>query len=266
MGSDLAYRADQLPIPSSLPELPLILAAHGDIAKMKEIDTRSGSGDIPLVSLDEVGLNQARAVKGWLDEFTILMEEISKEHWLLAAYHTILGVKRADGQLVLALRQTLDCWVRLHNQGRQFLLKAVTVGDTTLDDQALDRAIDDLALGKEPFGIFGFLKGGLRANIEQISIEGRAPKEANEWVEIRDYRAWLREAHAFLGRWSAIARVIGAPNLSHEDDLLRHGRLVDGIWRALSDIDHYRTTLSKLFPYGVDVSEILHHGRSQLVD
>lgn len=264
LGNNLIHRTDGLPNPASLPDLPRILAAHGELARINEIDSLSDSGEIPFMSLEEVGLNHARAVKGWLDEFAVLMEEVSTEAWLLGAYHTLLGVKRTDSQAVAALRQALDSWVRLHDQGRQFSLKAVTVGEAPLDDQAFDRALDDLASGKQPFGLFGFLKGGLKARIEKVSIEGRAPGAAEEWVEIRAYRVWQREANAFLSRWSAIARVIGAPGLSHEDDLFRLGRLVDGIWRVLSDVEHHRVALRKLFPYGIDVDEVLHHGRCQL--
>ena len=236
LGCDLIYSIEDLPNPASLPDLPLVLAAHGEVARIYEIDSRSDSGEIPFMSLEQVGLDHAREVKGWLDEFAVLMEEVSAEAWLVGAYHTLLGVKRADVQVVAAVRQAFDSWVRLNDQGRQFSLMAVTVGDAPLDDQAFDRVLDDLASGKRPFGLFGFLKGGLKTRIEKVSIEGRTPAGPQEWNQVRSYRAWQREANAFLGCWSAIARVIGAPGLSHEDDLFRLGRIVADIGRRCSAI------------------------------
>ena len=59
-----------------------------------------------------------------------------------------------------------------------------------VEDPALDKALEDLAVGRRPFGIFSMFKGGLKAKVEIISIEGRPPSNPEDWRVIRSYRSW----------------------------------------------------------------------------
>jgi hypothetical protein len=54
------------------------------------------------------------------------------------------------------------------------------------EDPALDKALEDLAAGRRPFGIFPMFKGGLKAKVGTISIEGRSPSSPNDWVIFGD--------------------------------------------------------------------------------
>jgi hypothetical protein len=170
---------------------------------------------------------------------------------------------RSSGPLT-ALKEALVAWVEIQRQGHQYELQAVVCNH--LDDPALDKALEDLAAGRKPFGVFSMFKGGLKAKIEKIGLEGRHPSGANDWIVIQRFRAWQQEASRFLGRWSGIARAIEAPVLPAEwekarPELLRLGRLVDHLHGFHSDVDVYRRAIRKLFPYGVDADEVLHQGR-----
>jgi hypothetical protein len=258
---DLIYDTDTLPDPSSRPDLARVIAAHGELGRVDELETATKSGEIPHIQPD---LRTARALRDWIVGFADFMGEIGKEPWLLDIYHLLLGLKRVDPAPLSALREALPVWAEIHRQGREYELQAIACDH--VDDPAFDDALEDLAAGRRPFGIFSMFKGGLKAKIENTSIEGRSPSNPEDWVVIRRYRTWQQEAHRFVGRWGGIARAIEMPVLPTEwkqarPELLRLGRLIERVHGLHGDVDVYRQAIRTLFPYGVDADEVLHHGR-----
>lgn len=272
LGADIAYTADDLPRIDAFPQIARILAAHGELARLGEIDGRAGSGEILYMSIDgDAGLRQAQEMKEWLEDFRTQFEGISRELWLLPLYHSLLGARRIDEPALTVLRQTLRDWVETYRRGREFQLRAIYLGDLLLDDPAFERALLDLAArGKKRFGFFSFFKGGLKERVESIRIEGRAPASQDEWQIILDYRVWQRKAREFIGRWGGVAHGLGVPALPSEFDaalpeLFRLGRPIEALWRFVEEAEARMTALSRLFPYGIDPKEVIHHGRCEKV-
>src|SRR5690242_17445950 len=116
----------------------------------------------------------ARLLCDWILAFDRLMDEVRQEQWLLGAYHALLGLKPLDTAALVALKQALALWSDLHRRGGDFELKALVCHDG--DDPAFDKALEDLAAGRKPFGVFSMFKGGLKAKIDGCGIEGRRPK------------------------------------------------------------------------------------------
>jgi hypothetical protein len=201
LSDDLIYDADTLPDPSSLPDLARVIAAHGQLGRIDELEAAAKSGEIPYMRPD---LQTARSLRDWVVGFADFMEEVGNEPWLLGIYHVLLGLKRVDPAPLTALKEALLLWVELHRQGREYDLQAVICDHA--EDPTLDRALEDLTAGRRPFGIFSMFKGGLKAKVETISIEGRSPSNPDDWQVVRRYRAWQQEAHRFVGRWGGIAR------------------------------------------------------------
>jgi hypothetical protein len=261
LSDDLIYDADTLPDPSSLPDLARVIAAHGQLGRIDELEAAAKSGEIPYMRPD---LQTARSLRDWVVGFADFMEEVGNEPWLLGIYHVLLGLKRVDPAPLTALKDALLLWVELHRQGREYDLQAVICDHA--EDPTLDRALEDLTAGRRPFGIFSMFKGGLKAKVETISIEGRSPSNPDDWQVIRRYRAWQQEAHRFVGRWGGIARAIDASVLPAEwerarPELLRLGRLIERVHGLHRDVDVYRQVIRNLFPYGIDADEVLHYAR-----
>jgi very-short-patch-repair endonuclease len=271
LGTDIAYAADDLPKLAAFPQMATILAIHGELARMGEIDGRVGSGELLYMSIGaEVGLPEAHETKQWLENFHAWFEQIQCEIWLLSIYHNLLGVKGIDEPALTVLRQALADWIELHTQGLEFRLQAINFGDLPFDDQAFDRAVSDLAAGRKPFGLFSLFKGGLKERIEHVQIEGRAPASPDDWQVIREYRVWHRKAREFIGRWDGVARGLGVPALPSDFDaalpeLSRLGPLIEALRGFVNEAETRSTTLSLLFPYGIDPKDVIHHGRCEKV-
>lgn len=266
LARDLSYEVSTLPCPDQLPELPRVLAAHGELTRINSIEARSNAGEIPFMSLEgNIGLDGAKDARDWVHALAEAMDAMKTERWLFDVYHMLIGLKRVDEAAAGALKGALGNWLGLYSRGRDFSLKAVIISGPD-GDQAFDKALEELAAGRQPFGVFSFFKGGLKSKIEAVRIEGRQPETADDWGIVHGCRVWQHQAVNFLGRWGGVARAVGAPPLptdwsEAEGELLRLGRLVERIWALHEQIEAYRQTLKSLFPYGLDLDEALHHGQ-----
>src|SRR5579883_2704822 len=266
----LDYEVATLPDPADLPDLPKILAAHHELGRLKAIVARSQSGEIPFMTLEGgVDIDGARRAETWMRSFAALMSNIENEQWLFEVYHMLIGLKRPDEQTMATVKSSLGVWLNLYSRGRDYSLKGIVISGPEAD-KAFDKALEDLAAGKKPFGVFSFLKSALKAKIDSVRLEGRAPADAADWSVVHNYRSWQQQVLAFLGRWSGVARAIGAPVLpsewaAAEAEILRLGRFVEQVWAIHEEVDAHRKTLRALFPYGLDLDEALHHGRCEKV-
>jgi very-short-patch-repair endonuclease len=264
---DILYQRSDLPRRAELPELPRILAAHGELARIGEIERRTATGAVPLMLFEgEAAIDEARATKAWLEDFAERFEEVRAESWLLKIYHTLLGRHRVDEAALALLRSAFEDWTRLYRRGRDLTVMGIAFGDESLDDDAFNRALTELAGGRKPFGLFAFGKSEVKRRIEKIQIEGRSPLSPGDWRVIVEYRGWRRSTRAFAARWSNIARGLGVPGLPEDpatalSEFFRIGRLIETVRRFADEVEVRAAALSRLFPYGLDPKEALHHGR-----
>lgn len=261
LGIDLAYSRSDLPDPSILPELPRVIAAHGDLVREREIEAAARSGRLPVMRPEP---ERARKLRDWLKEFRALFDELEKEPWLVDAWRALIGVRRMETDHRTAVQSAFETWSDLFRRGRTFEIKALSCHHE--DDAAFDKALQDLSEGRNPFGIFSFGKGSAKAKVEACKYEGRKPTTVDEWIVIRQYRTWQKEGKRFIGRWEGIARAVSFGSLPSDweqgkSDFLRIGRVVERIFGLHRDIDVYHAEIKALFPYDVDPDEVLHHGR-----
>ena len=266
LAGDLAYSADALPTTAAFPPLASIVAAHGELARISEIEGRESSGDIPFMVLNEtVGLDQARQTLSWLRDLQGFMDEVNLEPWAFDIYKILVGVKRVEEHLQSRLRDEIETWTKLHAAGAEFLVRDVNLDHLPVEEPALDKAIDDYSAGRSPFGVFSMFKGGLKAILERVEIEGRKPTSSKDWAVVRDYRSWQKETMRFAARWSGFAKAIGAPTLPTEwqiahAEFTRMGRVVRLARQLHQSGAEHRRTLEALFPYGIDAEETVLHG------
>jgi hypothetical protein len=66
LANDLCYTTDALPDPDALPELPRVIAAHGELGRVEEIEAASRAGRIPYMEPDP---DAARWLCDWIVGF-----------------------------------------------------------------------------------------------------------------------------------------------------------------------------------------------------
>ncbi len=267
LAGDMAYSVDMLPSQTMLPPLASVVAAHGELARISEIEGRESSGDIPFMVIDDmIGLDHARRTLDWLRDLKKFLDDADLEPWAFDIYQILLGVKLVEDHLLERLQDEVEKWSKLHLAGDEFLVRNLKVDHPPVDEPALDKAIDDYIAGRSPFGVFSMFKGGLKTTLERIEIEGRKPTTPVDWAVVREYRLWQKETARFIGRWTGLARAVGAPTFSTEWDtaaaeFMRMGRLVCRAWQFHQNETEHRRTLKALFPYGVDAEEAVLYGR-----
>jgi len=271
LGADLIYASEQLPDPASLPDAARLLAAHGALTKEAETEAQAVRGELPYVSLAlPNAADLIRQTHGWLEGLAGWLDEIEAgDHgWVLVAYRILLGAKPADPVERRLLASLLEEWSRLQAEGRGHALFGIET-PAPPGDAAFDAAVEKLARGEKPFGLFG--GGALKAQLAQVRVAGSAPSlkppaEQDSWKRVRDWRRWQREVQAFVGRWNAASRLLGLAGLPADfsaacDELLRLGLLVERAHALHREAPEHLAAIGQLFPHGVDAREVVIFGR-----
>jgi very-short-patch-repair endonuclease len=271
LGADLVYPAAHLPDPVALPDVARLLATHGALAREAETEAKALQGDLPYVSLATPNAAELiRQTHTWLERLAGWLDEIgaSKRAWVLVAYQILLDAKPADPAARQSLRTLLGEWARLQAEGRAYALLGIET-PVTPGDVAFDTAVEKLARGEKPFGLFG--GGALKAQLAQVRIAGSTPSpkatSAQEaWKQVQGWRRWQKEVQAFLGRWNAASRVLDLASLPAEfqagsDELLRLGSLVERAHALHQEAPQRLTIIGGLFPHGVDAREVVVFGK-----
>jgi very-short-patch-repair endonuclease len=267
LGSDLVYHLEDYPSLEALPEASQILAAHAELGRLTQLEQQISEGDLPIMALDsDAALEEARALREWVQEFAQFYQAIEAESWLLRLYQIFLGDQKTDPLIWPEMEKALDEWIALHEEGRSFRIRGISLPEIELTDVAFDRALEKLAQGKNPFGLMPALfKSRLRQKINEVLHGGQAPKEPQQWQEVLAYRRWTKTLDAFGKRWQSIAKEFEAPTFedernARESAFFRLGALIAQLKVTLASLDDKRASLSRLFPYGVDPKKVLHEG------
>ena len=274
LGADLAYPAAALPDPAALPGTAALLAALASLARDTETASRAASGDLPFVSLAVPGAAEAiRDIHAWLEALGAWFDEVSAggHAWVLVAYEILLDARAADRAAKQALRDLCADWAMLQAEGRSLVIKGIETSAPP-GDQAFDTAVEKLARGEKPFGLFA--ASTLKAQLASVRVAGAAPSvkppAPAEWQVVKDFRAWQRQLQAFIGRWNAAAPVMGLSPLPTDweagrGEVLRLGSLVERLRIFHEEAPRRLTVIAALFPHGVDAREVVVLGKVAVV-
>jgi very-short-patch-repair endonuclease len=259
LGPDIVYPIEHICDPDILPDVPRLLAAHETLVRERKYEMRSSAGDLPFVSFSQaVGMEQARTLHGWLSDLRTWAEDIAPvAPWLKELYRLLVGAKPATDVIRDGLRQLSREWATLWNESQPFVLRGIELPGAAATDPAFTSALDALAAGRKPFGLFSFGQSGLKGKVEAVRIDGAAPSGPEAWSCIRDYIAWQRRVQGFTSRWSAAAKAGEFPPFPGDAEaagtqLLQMGHLVDRLHRFHIDAAVKLEQLASLFPYAVD--------------
>ena len=272
LGADIVYRADKLPDVTMLPDIPNVLAAHQALARERDFDGRAATGDLPMPSFGErAGVDDARSLLAWLAALGAWWDEAAQsEGWLQDFYRLLLGVVASESAVRTGLRHLCAEWTSLIKEGRDYILRGIEFSGVAPGDGPFDAAVDALASGRRPFGLLSIGKTKLRAAIDGVRIDGRAPGNAQDWNTIHEYRRWQKRAHTFIGQWSSAARAVGLPQLPGDweqgcQEFHRVGRLIEQLHEFHLEAEARIAGIVALFPYGVDAQRVVYYGETALI-
>ena len=258
LGPDLAYTAEEVPDPAKLPDVPRLLVAHEALVRERKYELRSAAGDLPFVSFGpRAGMEQARTLHAWLKDLATWAEETAlSAPWLVELYRLLVGAKATSEAIREGLKQLCREWSELWTESQAFALRDVQLSVEGCD-AAFTSAMEALAAGRKPFGLFSFGQSSLKSRIEAVRIDGAPPSTTEGWSCVRDYISWQRRAEAFANRWAAAAKAGDFPKLEGPagttgSELWKIGGLVDRLRRFHTEASQKLEHLEILFPYGVD--------------
>ena len=266
LGADILYSSHQLPEHATLPDVPRLLAAHGALVHERQVEARSAAGDLPHVSFGPgAGMDEARSLHAWLVALEAWAKEIGPDApWLADLYRMLVGAKPVNEMVRDGIRKLCFEWAGIYAESQTFILRGIELPGVAALDLSFDAAVEALAGGRKPFGLFSFGQSALKAKIEAARVDGLSPGGGESWACIRDYRTWQQRAQNFMGRWSAAAKALDFPVLVGDADvtgsqLVQFGILVERMHQFHSDAPAKLALVAALFPYGVDPQRVVFY-------
>ncbi|MBU6145195.1 MAG: DUF559 domain-containing protein, partial [Paenibacillaceae bacterium] len=121
--------------------------------------------------------------------------------------------QRAQAQPLVAVAQTLIADIRTLAQRRSlFLERPIDAPSELAADAALVDAVQLLAQGKQPFGLFGMLgKKHHKQLLDAVRILGAPPQKPEQWAHVAAYVDWQQTLSSVTMRWTALAPDFGWP-------------------------------------------------------
>ncbi len=95
----------------------------------------------------------------------------------------------------------------------EFLMHPVSVPDEIFDNPKAIEAIKNAALTGKPFGLLSFGAAEAKRHIQRVTIDGRAPVSAEEWVHVNRFIILHGQVRAFCIRWNGVTELLSIPPL-----------------------------------------------------
>lgn len=256
---DLYYLAGAatLPTPDMLPGASELIAAHraalADAAR-PGLDTSRA----PIMARDtDDADDQARKLRHALTELDNWLARLPE--WARLRYCQLVASRFAPASTPASISRpgALD-EIRLFMEAAKPLRPARSSWPKwPSDPDVFWQAVASLAAGRNPLGFGGALfKRQLKAELEEVTLEGKRPESARDWQQIADTRLW-RDTYEALRRKLGDA---GAPYLTGSiDDPVVASAALEETMAIATAIDRQAAIsarlaeqLLSLFPYGID--------------
>ena len=268
LGKDIIYPVEGLPEPALLPTLGVIISAHEELTIGTRGDNEIQSGKVPLMALTkESDISDARELLVFLKSIDALSRVRSQSEWFSAFANVALRHINEGNSIAEKILSLISDWIGLGKKGEEFVARRVDVGAHPKDEE-LTAAVDALCIGKNPYGFVPIGKSGLKAKVGQIFIEGRPPKNKDDWVVIKNCRGWLIEVDTYLVAWRACGAEAKLP--PHHESLSKAAPFMvlktDEMaisHRVFANIARYKEIAKRLAPYGFDWTEIFDNGKTE---
>lgn len=216
LGSNLAYFGTTLPDLAKLPDSSRLYQAHQDLQHYEELKRMEETAELPRLIVTESSIAAARKLIEDLKAFEELLQELdeSQAPWLDTLQSAMRKSRNAEVLEIFAkLKSDIAGAVLVR---KQFLERPIEGHEPLLDEPELMEALDNLTMGKKPFGLAGlFGKADAKRKLDAITVTGAKPSNPEEWLHIKAYTLFLQGTKKLISRWNSLAQEIHLPNFDN---------------------------------------------------
>ena len=258
----LSYLGHKVPQLEDFPPAQTLIQVHQDLAQESQLQHKESTGEVPrLLDASVQTLEQAQALVEHLEHLQALRTQLATaEHgWVAAMQAYLMRNPNAD---VLALFDSLKAEIEEALGGRKaFVARPVSLSFEPQAQPEVVAAIDNLALGRRPFGLSGLIgKGSQKQLLDAIVVLGSKPQNDQDWAHVQAFVRFQQVGRTLLLRWNALAAEMPLPTLEADaEQLLAATRAIeqyDNIIRAEHGEARAHAELRHLLPDWVEVSRL----------
>jgi very-short-patch-repair endonuclease len=263
LGTDLVYLDCLLPSMADLLDSSAIRGLHQDLVGAANLDYRIASEGLPVLSMTpRDAAFRAEALLAAIEHVIRFFDDISEKPWL----GRLFDLWRRDGLDSGSTRlfnELIPTMSTITDRRPEVVRDGIRIPGQAVSHPKVAEAVERGICGKRPFNPILFGNTEAKALVEQIEIQGRRPKSAEDWQRVSAYLAWRGEITQFGGRWTAIRDEFDLPPL--EDDGDRTGRWIADTLNLLRKgsgiLQDYDPRISlevkELFPGGLDTRTVV---------
>lgn len=268
VGNDLIYLNEELPSLSDLPDAASLVAIHQDLTNAQRLDQQAQRHGIAILSLSAPNaIQRAESLLKSVEKVIEFLQDIEKTLWL----ERIFAVWRREGrdsrnaQLFTELASTMD---PISARRQDMLRAAITMPDAACTDPLVGEAVSRAARGERPFGLMPFGKSEARKLFSQICVQGRTPKNPEEWKQVEDCICWRQEIASFVSRWNHLRNEYDLPELMDEGEITARWisemalKIEAGVNILVSHRPLIESEVPELFPFGINAQAIIVNSKS----
>jgi very-short-patch-repair endonuclease len=207
LGNDINYLRTSLPQILDFPDLQQLCEVHQDLVAFVNINKDIDSGDTPrLIDSSQETLAMVQQLETAVNLVQRLRRNVqsSGRSWDSDLRNQVRSGKN-DGLLAMLdeLGSELQSAVDSRNE---FIGRPVTIPEGLQQDQELLNAINNLALDKKPFGMFGsVLKSKQNRTLNQILVLGSCPDNSESWQHVLNFLILQKTFSELAIRWNTLA-------------------------------------------------------------
>ncbi len=222
VGENLIYLNTQLPAAGMVPSATEIGELHRQLIEFHTLsDTldEQSTERLKAPTRDDLTdpqslgklLDNAERVAKLLREAANIRRSLSNKwlDWLRAGFEA----RNASKPAFMVVLQKKDEIEALLATRRQFIGVAIEWLDEWDTDEDLFAAVQNAAAGKSPFGMLSLGKREAKQRLQQIRLNGQAPKAPEDWKWIESHIAVRRQTGVCVLGWNALAADCPSPLL-----------------------------------------------------
>ena len=230
---DLKYLGERFPSPANMPDAETVRAWHLDLIAAQDLTAESAVSE-PLTrrAIATLGLDKAAVLSEGLQRLASNISSLQAHSWAWALTEAIIGGAAVARRLEPVASAFFADARDLVERRAPFISKPVQLPKELPPAKQLFQILQDLSVGKNPFGIWAFGARSHQPVFEAVRVAGLRPKAPDDWQHVRVFIEFCGAVTSLSARWETLKAELSAPNdLSFTADTVS---LLD----ALSDTFH----------------------------
>jgi len=206
-------------------------------------------------------LARAKELQPKIKELISVVSDLEQSPWLRNLFNHWVNYGLGHEKYLL-IEEILPKMKELVSRRNAFIKKPVNLSDPKHHKQAITDALENLANGKRPFGLFSIGKSEIKEYLGQIEVHGEKAETQEQWQHVKDYLSFQEDIRRFMVQWNSVGQEYNLPVLEYQfGDLLRaieglHQRIRNAAVLSTKTWQQIAQELKALFPHGLQVETI----------